>query len=206
MALVECKKCGKKVSDTIDKCIHCGASLKNEPTVVEVKPKPIIDANALNTIQETPNMKKFNSLSDSAKNALEKEFLETDEKFYKFRRKELEFGKRASVFYKMATNGLIIVMVCRVAFHLFLKGEIFNETMLMIGVVLCVALIACGLVGAVGNFIAKKIYNRSIKKYVYLKSFQKWLKETKNIQYLPIFVDDKEKAMFDEIDLKEITL
>ena len=30
MALIVCKKCGKKVSDTLDKCIHCGAPLTDD--------------------------------------------------------------------------------------------------------------------------------------------------------------------------------
>lgn len=30
MALIKCKECGKEISDTADKCIHCGCPLHNE--------------------------------------------------------------------------------------------------------------------------------------------------------------------------------
>lgn len=36
MALIECKNCGKMISDTTDKCIHCGADTKEEIKVENV--------------------------------------------------------------------------------------------------------------------------------------------------------------------------
>ena len=32
MALINCKECGKEVSDTSKRCIHCGAKIKKEKT------------------------------------------------------------------------------------------------------------------------------------------------------------------------------
>ena len=30
MALIQCKECGKMVSDTTDKCIHCGCEIEKK--------------------------------------------------------------------------------------------------------------------------------------------------------------------------------
>lgn len=34
MALIKCPECGKEVSDTCDKCIHCGYQLKKQKNTV----------------------------------------------------------------------------------------------------------------------------------------------------------------------------
>lgn len=36
MALIKCRECGKEISDTADRCIHCGCPLRNENTHVSV--------------------------------------------------------------------------------------------------------------------------------------------------------------------------
>lgn len=30
MALIECPECGKEISDSVEKCIHCGYEVKTE--------------------------------------------------------------------------------------------------------------------------------------------------------------------------------
>lgn len=37
MALVKCRECGKEISDTAKKCVHCGAPLKDGDFSKELK-------------------------------------------------------------------------------------------------------------------------------------------------------------------------
>jgi len=40
MALIKCDECGKEVSDSIKKCIHCGAKIKKiKKQVIKIKRK-----------------------------------------------------------------------------------------------------------------------------------------------------------------------
>ena len=88
MALIVCKKCGKKVSDTLDKCIHCGAPLTDD---AELPPE---DETASSNQSEEAKKKKallsFDSLSEDDKTILEREFVKKDKWAYKHRRNVAE--------------------------------------------------------------------------------------------------------------------
>ena len=42
MALIKCQECGKEISDTSKRCIHCGAKIKKEKNE-EVKKNVKVD-------------------------------------------------------------------------------------------------------------------------------------------------------------------
>lgn len=42
MALINCPECGKEVSDTVKKCVHCGYKLARNQKYVEIKLTHII--------------------------------------------------------------------------------------------------------------------------------------------------------------------
>ena len=37
MAIINCKKCGKKISDLSEKCIHCGVPIEEIKTTDDLK-------------------------------------------------------------------------------------------------------------------------------------------------------------------------
>lgn len=41
MALIKCKECGKEISDTIKKCIHCGAKINKNTSNMKKENKKL---------------------------------------------------------------------------------------------------------------------------------------------------------------------
>ena len=102
MALIICKHCGKKISDTTSTCIHCGKSLKDEPVVTSPPPVEIKT--------KDPERKSFETLNQSTRHALEQEFLKANKKAFKFKRREMEFEKFSAVSSKSATTGILLIL------------------------------------------------------------------------------------------------
>ena len=61
MGLIVCKNCGKRISDTVDDCIHCGAPINDKPFDKENDPSfPTIESAPPSL--ETPTKKVFTHL------------------------------------------------------------------------------------------------------------------------------------------------
>lgn len=135
MALIECPNCGGKISDTAEKCVHCGKSAKKE---VEQKP--------------AEPMQKFATLSGEKQKQLQSEFNGAFP----------EYGKSAKTHkvYMIAYYADIIIavpMVISMALYL-----VYETTALVIAVVVFAALFA---VLGVGLKIVDKSVERSMVKY-----------------------------------------
>ena len=79
MALIICKNCGKRVSDTAEKCIHCGASLAEE-LIEEVKEEEIAkeEVNKVEKEEEGPKLIDFAYYNTDDQLELQKEFNKSD--------------------------------------------------------------------------------------------------------------------------------
>ena len=195
MALIICKSCGKKVSDTVDVCIHCGQNPKEE--IVEKVEEP--------TVQEPPAQKKaeYYDLSEREQIALEAEFAKQDKsaKKYLLDAFELSSFMKPILFYPILAFVLVRGLFTLAEMFDILNTETANETLSGVAavsgiglIVLCACMFIYGLV--------KKIYNRITNAYlIYLKKFQKWLKENKDIDFYPELEKARQKAFFESINI-----
>ncbi|MBR2871173.1 MAG: zinc ribbon domain-containing protein [Clostridia bacterium] len=203
MAIITCEKCGKKISDTTSKCIHCGAMLKKEQEAKVLSVKEEVKV----PLDKTQYNTKFFSLDSAKQNKLEKEFLLQDKKAMKFKRRELEFKKFSSI----GSFAVYISLLCILGVRLLLTkvlgvAEFYNEEYAVIGAVGIFVTLGIGILILIINFICKIIYNRSIKKYIYMKKFQRWLGSNKEIDFNPTFITNTEQALYNQIDLNTMDL
>ena len=194
MSLVVCEKCGKKVSDTRNTCVHCGALLQNK---IEKSNK------------QTESLINFDNLDSSKKIQMEQEFIEKNKGAYKYKQK--------TTFDKFATFTMIfnfLFLICYFAFMIYLSvaepswydENNIDETIAFSSLGCVVFSFLIILLWKIVEAIKIIVNRNSIKKYVYIKEFQKWLLEKKNINYIPIFNRDSQKEIFDNIDLKYMKL
>lgn len=192
MALIECKKCGKSFSDTLDACIHCGAPLKEDESSKNEKTSELIS---------------FDKLDSIRKLRLESEFVNGNKGAFK--------QKKRTTSDKFATFVMIFTILFFVSYfflNIFLfVGEdegiisfdsgFVDDTLAAVSLVLACASVLTALLWKITESIIILINKNSIKKYIYMKEFQKWLLEEKNIEYIPVFNRDSQKEIFDKIDL-----
>ena len=80
MAIMICKNCGKKVSDTVEVCIHCGKDPRTEPAMVVAEPikkeEPEKVQQEIELEDESPV--DFFQLDEEEQLKLESEFLKED--------------------------------------------------------------------------------------------------------------------------------
>ena len=191
MALIVCNKCGKKVSDTVEKCVHCGAklSLKNDEPEVKEKKEKI----------------RFFSLPDIEQDRLKDQFNLHDPEAGKWVHKMTRCYRALKIGRAMLIISWIIYGISTVVLSNRFE-KISEDTSAMIAIVigLCVVVIA----GVVGFFLTvinsinarnKGRYGQK-KIYVYLKKFDAWL-ATKDIIYDIKFETAKNKELYESIDL-----
>ena len=198
MALIVCKTCGKKVSDTVDRCIHCGAPIAEEPFVLKTEEKKETVKKSEQTLHN------YSSYDSADQIKLEKEFLSQDKWARRFRRTKNDISKFKHWFIHMCWLFIIYRLVYLYLYKEVFEQSIYRKDMTDVSIYLMVALFAVSFIGMLvtwGMEIAKK---RSVKRYIYLKKYQRWLKETKQIQYNPQFFEKKEQAAFDQIDIEKI--
>ncbi len=194
MGLITCKNCGKKISDTVENCIHCGKPIKE----TEQETATYDTSDKASSQQFAP----FSFYTEDDRLALEREFLSNDEWAKKYRRtvEELPSFSRMSVF------SLFLPILILDALHKFNDNftgfDFLNSTIIGSISILSFILLAIMFVGMVSYVIFTKIHLKiTMSKYIYMKKFQKWLKEVKQIDYTPTFIKIKEKEKFDQIDL-----
>ena len=198
MALIECSKCGKMVSDTTDVCIHCGASIgANEE--IKVAKTPEKEEKAI-------SKKDYKNFNDELKIKYEKEFLEENPNAKKYRRRGLEYKKLISLGETSAILGFLLIMAYRYLLNKHFDGVVYKENYAVIASAAAIFMIAFGILLVACAFIAKVIYNRTLKSYVYLKMFSRWLDEKHQVEYQPDFVTNNEKAIYEQIDLNSMRL
>ena len=98
MALITCKNCGKNISDTTEKCIHCGALVG-----VDVETTADSADNAsVKTENKTEKKIKFLAMSDEDQIKLEEEFLDSDPDAFKWYK---------SFYEKKIVSGVMVVLM-----------------------------------------------------------------------------------------------
>lgn len=199
MALINCSKCGKKVSDKAEKCIHCGATLKEEK--VELLKK---EEKQVTKVENKKNVIKFFSLNRESQTRLEQEFISTDVKLMKFKRREIELEKFSHLGNCFINFGFFCFLGLSLIITFLLNGEVYRPNIASIGGILLVISMGLGVLIKIYNLISKIMIKTSSKKLIYLKKFEKWLKDNKEIEYSTIAMTSREKEIFDKIDL-EIT-
>ena len=201
MALIVCKKCGKRVSDTAEKCIHCGASLTDNDDAVKQE-KETISKN----IDEQSDLKipEYSSYDDDDKIRLENEFLKSDRWAKKFRRMGIELGKFKSLFLEVMFAFVAYVGICRYCYNNVFNKTIYNEKIMAYSIVIISFLFVICFALLIATSIMGIVHKRSVKKYIYMKKYQRWLLKEKGISYTPLFVELKEKAIFDNVNLDKI--
>lgn len=191
MALIVCKKCGKNISDKSEKCIHCGQPLK------EITESKEVDKEA----KALENMPKFNALDGVTRRKLELEFIKTDKWAYVYRRRGVEIPKLGKFAFAMPV--FIVAGVAAVS----IVAEGINNGFVMtpwlenasgVFMALSVAMMPVAIILLIYNRIQ---YSNKVNRMTYNKKFQKWLRDVKKINYQPSFRTEREKCLFDEIEI-----
>lgn len=190
MAIIICKKCGKKVSDTTDVCIHCGHPTHEEKSS-DKEEKIKIEKNVYN----------FNSFAEDDKLILERDFLRADKWAMNYRTRKEEIS---SFLAMLAITLFCLVLALKIVGYVnkdFFAGEIYNESFAAIAISCLIALLALLLVISVYSVCMNINFKVTMARFIYMKKFQKWLKENKNIEYTPPFIKTKEKEIFEKINI-----
>lgn len=197
MAIMICKNCGKKVSDTVEVCIHCGQNPKEET----------IKKNEEASAKEICEEKKieYYDLSEREQIRLEAEFAKQDKSAKKYLLDALELSSfmKPLFFYPILTYiiGRGFTLLTELL-GITLNTDTNNETLSIITAVSGIALVVfCACMFIYG--LVKKIYNRITQAYlIYLKKFKIWLKKNKNIEFYPELKKSRQKAFFEAIDIE----
>ncbi|MBR2965516.1 MAG: zinc ribbon domain-containing protein [Clostridia bacterium] len=204
MALIECSRCGKKISDTTDTCIHCGASTK--PLNFDETSSFQNEQYGNESSNESTCLPDFDSFGDDCKTELEKEFLKTDVRAMKYRRRRAEIGQFFRIFcWIVSANFIISIFLTEVSSQI-IGNTVYYKTLDKLSEYLFVALIVLALSCLIYAIVTPIVMKISVKRYVYMKKFQKWLREEKKIDYTPPLMKIKQKNIFDSIDLETFNL
>lgn len=203
MALIICKSCGKQISSTAEKCIHCGASIK------EIKDSNSDDVAKKNQVikNELIEKKKINDLTPQ----LESEFLKTNKEarnFYSMMIKGLTIFSKCFNITLFFLVPFICIFLCALdtdsKIYMFLNSHqiyiknwsvfVFAKKWVFIPFA---SLLFYSLIELFFIFWKKP----ARRKLIYHKMIQKWLLEEKNIIYTPTFSSEKVRREFENIDL-----
>lgn len=194
MALIVCKNCGKKISDTVEKCVHCGALQKE--TIVEKSEK------------STSPKKDFFYYSKEEKAVLEKQFIKSDEWAFYYKNKEETFKRIKSLIGLITKAFFVYFIVMSVLMPKSPDAEPIllrdTEPALLGFMILAVAWILSMIVLIIISILSK-IQRESIDRIIYHKKFQKWLYENHGITYEPIFDKDTQQKKFDNYNIEELS-
>ena len=223
MALIECKECGKRISDTTRVCIHCGA-----PTCVS-KPDAVGDsentqkqsqngvAHDVENKQKEPEAQAekteprsiFQKLDKNTQCELEEEFWKVDKRAKKYRIKN-KFSRYFLILgFSYVWYYLIVVFILDNTiklpdslvilnwdiYHIFYSGHFEYAALVLplIGVI-------CMIVGTV-KFIHET--GQSKKEVLYKKRFQAWLLMEKNVDYIPQFMSESDRNLWRNTDINK---
>ena len=206
MALIICNNCGKKISDTADECIHCGAKIGFDVNEKIDEIENDIEETEVENADKEYDFVKYYSLPVDKQEKLERDFMKSDKEAGAWKEKASVVDK----FSKTARAFLLISALVFFALRLFsdvLSGKLLDETNERAGicfaigligfvVVLVISLIVMGIAGAVKTLrFGKK------KQYVYYRRFADWL-YGKNVIFDIEFLSDKDEKLYKKIDLR----
>lgn len=211
MALKLCSNCGKKVSDTVERCIHCGAVIEAK----KEKTQEAFDTSEKNDVSTKKNdgaskkkpSKKYFSMKLDDRVKLEEEFLHDDEIAMKWYRKSYISRKiRKLGACAWFTHSVVAILAAVFGTDMIAPESELNEIFLTISLLCVVVLVLGGLLTVVLTFIANRIFLTKIKQYTYMKRFKAWLAEKKHIDYNMTFDKVKDKELFESIDINIRTI
>lgn len=193
MALIVCKNCGKSISDTTKKCIHCGHPVNMQDEIIE---KAVEEETVDDPYADYPI---FHELPAPDRKRLEREFLSTDRWAMKYRRGSEEITK----YGKLGVLAIIMMIITR-----FLLKEFVNVND-PVGIenlaIACNYIINAILYGCFAMIVYLIVRtNKSRNRAVYDKRFQKWLREVKEINYVPNFSTESDRFVFEQTDVDDI--
>ena len=193
MAIIVCKNCGKNISDSCEKCIHCGTNIKIDNFSTTNQDKPLTK-----TVQKT-----YEDLPEYAQLELENEFIEKNADMMKYKRKI----KGAETFANYSTYMFffhwIIFMFFRFIFQIVPKFSIHivNKNIFSIVSLLNFFFGIIGCLLFITGIISKKIINNKIKSFTYIKKLKIWLEKEKGITYNVLFQSEKEHQIFNQLEI-----
>jgi len=195
MALIECKTCGKKISNTTDKCIHCGSPTKEH----ETKKDEAIVAPPSKT-------RDYDRISDYERLALEMEFIRQDENAMKYKIKQNDRLRLK----KLKSSGWLLwlfsFLICTNSLNELGIATYTSKFALSLALIFNVSLLFFVISSAIYLLVTKKAEKTSKERFIYLKSYQRWLLSAKAIEYTPIFKTEKEKILFEETAIESLNL
>lgn len=152
----------KKVSDTAERCIHCGA-----PTTVSVPAPQATPQQEQAKPPKTEPPKDYNKILDGNRIQLEIDFLQQDPWAEKYRSKGMELKEFRNLFY--LASGLLVAFTwiySIVAFRI-MEGWFANTTALLAaGIGKLTLLIVSGVLAKIYSIRLRR-YERSSKKLIY---------------------------------------
>lgn len=183
MGLIVCPHCGKQVSDTNEKCFHCGLDLANDT-------------------EEAAKPREYYKMSAKEQQDLRKEYLSQNPVFERCMKKSNAFTKRNMI-------SIIICVLAWLCFACMFIGSIIyldvakknmpawvNLLVILILVIAFVTMIIC--------IVQRILYRKHRRNELIIeKNYQQWLKSEKNVNYTVAFTaeESKDKKIFDEIDI-----
>ena len=190
MAIIVCKKCGKKFSDTLSVCIHCG-----QDQSLEVAPEEIMEPDVsqeLPTVEEIAEPEQTETkASDTVKaskyeNLSLKRQMELEEEFISSHPKEAKMGRFFDFLSSVSAvcMGFVLASVFGAAIPTVAALRLFpiiNYTLFMMPYIVCISVAAVSVLVGAGTFVLNLILQLSKTSERYNQAFNKWLKEEKNI-------------------------
>ena len=176
MALIVCDKCGKKYSDTLNSCIHCGhrrntaqASDDTAPAVESTVSAPIAEP-----LEEKKTL--YYDLDFDYQKQLDDEFTMQGGWVLQFEQK-----RRACMKFWKAFFILPIIGVVSFVAMFFGAAFIANVTLLNVAMIWSAALIVLGLIGLIVSTVLFFVICRGKDSRKWLQLEAEWLKKEKDI-------------------------
>lgn len=203
MALTVCKNCGKTVSDTVETCIHCGGSINSETMEQNVYQQE--ETSTKTEATDEHNVYDYYIYSETRRVSLEKAFIESDKWAYNYRRIEEEIRKFKSLFETIILVTVWSSLALILAFIFIFDFKAYKEDLIYIALAgSTILFVLSALMSFVLHFMIKARRNAP-ERLVYLKKYQKWLLDEKNISYKPVFKKKSSQEAFTNISIDKFT-
>ncbi|MBR2343960.1 MAG: hypothetical protein IKA64_06895 [Clostridia bacterium] len=204
MALIICKQCGKSISDTTSHCIHCGAPTA-EPTADIVLPEDL-EEKAQSDLCEDESKEDnavvdFSDLDEEEKAALQLEFWKEDKRARNYIRKELSLWPYFFLTVLSLVGGRWLPRLQSWALNNFFGGTVYKYEWLDLAEVFLDAIHILWIVSVVFTLYNAITHRSRLNRQVYHKRMQLWLLKNKGIHFMPNFISQKDKEVFDKINL-----
>ena len=203
MALIQCKECGKRISDTTEVCVHCGAPTRISVDETASEIKVDMKSSGGEPSENKEELVVFQNLDFDRQCELEKEFWSVDRRAEKYKkRSEKAHGTALLIvgYFFLLLFSLFFSSFQMLGF--FEGGWIKNWEIYTLffyeGFPLFPYLVGITLLSLV---IISSLRCNKKKEALYKKQFQRWLRTEKNIEYIPQFNTEREKKIWDSMSI-----